>query len=332
MRPSFSHRAARAAKGMIRHGFRRMGVDVRRVGSEDRSSAEPPPLLDDPLEVLYHQRGGSWAAFPCPTEACVYFTGLGLEPGGWHPFTATVEEYLRGRSPAYEGSVFERFHESWRPASAAEAFAGFADAPAALRRVPPYLLYALPWISRSFDETLGTVRDWYRADNSDQGHPDFELERDGLPHFGPVSAAKGRLEWRRLVTLADSMARRGYDRREGDVRVVMLCRGDEVRYLNSGGGYHRTAVARALGIETVPAGFNHPWAIDTADVDLWPAVRSGLWTRDEALRYVDHLFDFDSRAWAREQGLVAGDPRVGPGRAADRSARRSGIPPGSLPC
>jgi hypothetical protein len=44
--------------------------------------------------------------------------------------------------------------------------------------------------------------------------------------------------------------------------------------------------------------------IDVDDVDRWPQVRAGVWTREAAIRYIDHLFDFDATAWARQLGLI----------------------------
>lgn len=61
----------------------------------------------------------------------------------------------------------------------------------------------------------------------------------------------------------------------------------------------------ALGYKTIPAVFKRDHIIRVDDVDYWPQVRSGVWGRDDALRYVDHLFDFDSRAWAQERGLLS---------------------------
>ncbi len=65
---------------------------------------------------------------------------------------------------------------------------------------------------------------------------------------------------------------------------------------------------QALGERTIPAVFKTPCLYDVADVAYWPDVRSGIWSKEEAIRYVDHLFEFDPRSWAREHGLLQGNP------------------------
>lgn len=59
----------------------------------------------------------------------------------------------------------------------------------------------------------------------------------------------------------------------------------------------------ALGFQTIPARFHRQHVVDIEMAEHWPQVRSGLWTQEQAEAYFNHLFDFDSRAWARARGL-----------------------------
>lgn len=81
--------------------------------------------------------------------------------------------------------------------------------------------------------------------------------------------------------------------------MLSLKRGSEYRYLRIGRGFHRTVVMAALGYETVPATFQQPFVSNLDNVDYWPQVRRGVGTREDAIRYFHHLFD-----WASDRGLL----------------------------
>ena len=86
--------------------------------------------------------------------------------------------------------------------------------------------------------------------------------------------------------------------------MQVLKRGDDIRFLNSGGGLHRTVVMSVLGSDVIPARHDRPWVIDVDQAADWPGVRSGMWTEGQARAYVDYLFEFDGQEWARALGLA----------------------------
>jgi hypothetical protein len=61
-------------------------------------------------------------------------------------------------------------------------------------------------------------------------------------------------------------------------------------------GHHRIGAAAALGMTTIPAHVSHGAIINVKDLEHWPQVRIGVWSREQALGYFHHLFDFDSSA------------------------------------
>jgi hypothetical protein len=159
-------------------------------------------------------------------------------------------------------------------------------------------------MSRTPEEADTAVRAWAHGDNIEHGHPEITIDTDGFKDHGPVSPQIGRLEFERLRQTCATLSRVRYDRAKGDVSVLVIRRGDDYRFLNFGGGLHRTAAMKALGHDFVPAKPQRPWVIDVDEVDRWPQVRAGVWTREAAIRYIDHLFDFDAAAWARQLGLI----------------------------
>jgi hypothetical protein len=276
------------------------------LGRAQQAEAEPSvsPIFDDPYEALFYRQGGADAAFHCPIDKCVNVNGLSFSDHGWHPFSALLEEY-RGQAIAeYHGSVLEKYYRLWQPQCASEALIDVHIAPPVFERLPPHFMYLFPWTAGEFCELDRSVKSWYMDDNVEHGNPPGKIETDGFKEHGPVDPQIGLLEFRRLTGILDRLSSEGYRRELGDVRVAMIKRDDDLRFLNWGGGLHRTAAMKVLGHSTVPATFVVPWVIDSRDVDYWPQVRKGNWTRETALRYVDHLFDFDSKAWASSLGLV----------------------------
>jgi hypothetical protein len=292
--------SARIAKAVCR-GLRGFGIARPAAGTPD--AAPTPPLMDDAMEALLHRQGGEAAAFRCPIDQCTHFIGFGFSASGWHPFVTTLLEYRAGHVSTYDRSLLRDYYATWQPRSAAEALAGF-DVSGALTELPSYCFYLTPWTASTPATIAESLAYWTRVENAEHGEPDLDYREHGIGYFGPTHTAKGEMEFRRLTSIYDRLAATGYDRRYGDVNVRVMKRGDELRFIVDGGGYHRTAAFAAAGESVVPATFVEPWVVAEEDVEYWPQVRRGVWSRGDAVRYFHHLFDFDSREWARERGLL----------------------------
>jgi len=284
-----------------------MGYHVmRRKSLQSGSDPALPPLFDDPLEALCYEQGGEAAAFWCPLKYTVKQNALSYSPRGWHPFVATLREYAAGESAGYDDSVLRHFHETHQPENAAEAIAGFGQAPSDYENRPAHVYRLTPWRSRTADWVDQNVRKWSKRDAREHGgsERDWSFDEDGYQYHGPVSERRGRLEYQRLTNLYERLKADGYDRSRGHVHVIVLRRADEIRFLNQGPGNHRTAAMAALGYDTVPTKFYKRHVVDAGMVKYWPQVRSGAWTEEQAEAYFNHLFEFDSRTWAEERGLL----------------------------
>lgn len=262
-----------------------------------RITSAPPPVVDDPRDAF--NRGFEKAAFHCALDHCSEPTGMEIAP--WSAFVATAAGIKEGSCSAYHESPLKRLHEAWRPRDAAEAIPGFDNPPRTLQDLPPYLFYMKPWSKLDPSRVAQLVRRFTRRDNVEHGYPHLTLEH-GVKHFGPIHPEIGEMEFHRLHALVASISDRGYDRRmDIDVSVESLVRGGEWHHISSG-GLHRMAVMRAFGKPSIAA--RPKQIIDVSQVDDWPQVKSGLWDRGSAVRYFHHRFDFDSREWARIQGIM----------------------------
>lgn len=284
----------------IKKTFELAGIEIRRV---DVPSATPR-LFDCPLEALLYSQGGKPSRFNCPVNLSTHCVGLGLGEASWNPFVEMLSQYREDPGLTYQDSILKIYFDSWAPTTAAHAIAGFHDVPKRFHNLPPYQLFLSPWSSLSERDVEEDTIWWNQKDNREHGGEGLSFPGDGWAFFGPVSTAKGELEFNRSVQLFQSIKSNGYDVTCGGVGVTLLKRGSDYRYLIGGGGYHRAAVMRALGFETFPAQFHRNSVVDVADVELWPNVRNGLWAPDQASAYVDHLFDFDGRGWAEEMGFL----------------------------
>jgi hypothetical protein len=302
--PTRIRRLTNAARRSVRTGVRSAGLELRRIRS--RPPGGPAPLVDDPSAALHLVRFGVPAAFACPLEIARDTRGFSFARQGWHPWVAELRDQDRHVHAAGRAtSLLQRYFASFQPRDALEALAGFEpDAPCGLTDLGPDLFWVTPWCAWTPQEMAGAVRDWVARGAREHGLTDFDPDRDGSPYHGPTSRRHAEVESRRLRQATTALRGNGYDRRRGDSLFYLVRRGREQVAVKFGGGYHRTAAMTAIGAATVPAQLRPPLAVDVDDVDDWPQVRSGLWSRRAAVRYVDHLFDFDAVAWARARGLL----------------------------
>ncbi len=300
---------------MIGKIFRKLlalgGFELRRINpsgmviSGKGKREKTPVLYDDMITALHHLRGGAEASFHCPLHACVHRSGLNFYRNAWHPLLETLREYEVDSRLDYDRSSLKRFYDHWQPDTAHLAIAGFTDAPVLFRSLPPHMYYLLPWVSANVEQMDRATRKWYQRDISEHGNTHLDMESHGFTDFGPVSDELGRKEFKRLTDIFNRIKKEGYNREKGDVGVMVLQRNDEYRYLVTGNGYHRMAAMTALGYEKIPASFYRLWILSARDVDCWPQVINGVWSHEAAFQYFNHLFDFDSRAWAEELGLAS---------------------------
>jgi len=286
-------------KIVVKRGLATLGFELRRLPA----TALPAPLYDDPMEAISRINAGELAAIRGSLKDCVMYNGLSLGQQGWHPFVEAARCYLKTGNEAASRAVLDVFYSKWQPINALEALIGARIGPQLLARFPPHLMHA-PWITASPDERMKfTERNVEVESLSITGQ--LLTIKDGYGLHGPVSREKAELEHKRLINIVRSIRKVGYDRTLGDVTAQVLRRGDEYRYRLMH-GHHRASALVALGHNSIPV--VPTMLVDREDVEHWPQVYRGIWSRDEALAYFDHHFDFDSGSWAHAIGLVKESP------------------------
>lgn len=290
-------------KRSLKQLLRSAGYELARTSRQ--KTTEPPQLFGDPVAALHLARGSVPVAIQCPIALSRDTQGFSLAANGWHPLVASIRNHEREQCWAFEGSILRRYFASFQPQNAMEAIPGFrAVDSCGLTALPPHLFFLTPWHPESAERLDRGVRKWSEGDANEHGIDAYDFDRHGVPYFGPASEEVGRMETRRLHALQESILTRGFERELGDCRTYLVRRGHEIRAVVFGRGRHRAVTMAALGHGVIPAQFQPPMAVDVRDVADWPQVRSGVWSQRDALRYVDHLFDFDALAWARKRKLA----------------------------
>lgn len=283
-------------EGGYRHGRGRPWARAVRGWRRLRRGSTPPTppapaTLEHPTDAAFLPGD---VVFEVPVAWCRYPFGFGHGPGAWNPWQATAQQLLAEPATHPDDTVLAAYFARFQPATLAEVL--FAEprrdvpAGAMLWRLTTHeQMDVLPWAPE--------LRPWPpRA-------PGQEGRNAG---FGPAGDAILDLEVWRLRKLTASMASAGFRANPTDmVRGAFVSDGDRHRFVLRA-GFHRVAVAGALGIERIPVRFaaGHPRLVTPDQVDLWPLVRRGVFDRAVALAFVRRLLEEDGSDLARVLGFV----------------------------
>lgn len=115
--------------------------------------------------------------------------------------------------------------------------------------------------------------------------------KDGFTYFGPVSDEKVKVEALRYYNLIQSLCDKGYNRSdhfEGDIcGEIIINKNGEWRWL-AGPGQHRAVVLSSLDYQNIPVRVLR--LVFENEVDIWPNVTSGLYTKKGALKLFHTIF------------------------------------------
>ena len=208
------------------------------------------------------------------------------------PFVAFLKEYETGKVTTYKGSLLERFYNEVQPKSMCEVLGldggPFQDVHA--------MATIMPWWDLTPDNCLPqravdvNATDLLGKEAVSNGLK--EKDNFGWQHFGPISDEVGELEFQRLVTVYKSIKEKGYITR-GSVPIngEFLVTDSDWAWTGLGGKHRMTSLV-ALGWERIPVTTKGRYGapiVKAAEVDSWPNVRNGLFTRDQALTVFSHI-------------------------------------------
>ena len=225
-------------------------------------------------------RRAQWTGQTVRLSDCVSYHGFHYGARSVHPLQNYAMSLQNGRDVGELRAEFAEFVRFYRPGNMAQAM-GIEDLDAAV----PMWLY--PWQQFGAEQWI-----WRRAWRTTPAEcPDI------LTHFSDAGIDSFRIEEECLWTerALQSLAAHGYQpARRGWIRVCnLLARDGRAAHLMLDGN-HRAAALCALGAESI-AVLSEPRAqIMETEVDSWPGVRNGFYSRATALRVFNRFIEGNS--------------------------------------
>lgn len=220
-------------------------------------------------------------------------TGFPCDVDAGNPFVDTLVRQRDYGPVSYDGSLLAEYYRTCIPGNAAEVLGIQPETASSGIKKCTRLGYVFPW--EHADPANRSSRRYSVVQNENTRGGITDVAIDEHPHFGPVSRQKGELELNRLVDVFVSIQQNGFDEWHPQAKSVtagtVLVLENEWR-VHIRKGNHRIAALTALGYRSVPIRFEArvPLIVRREDVDYWPHVRDGLFTKKQALDVFDRIF------------------------------------------
>jgi hypothetical protein len=201
---------------------------------------------------------------------------------------AIVEDFAKFLNLTYHENAYEGFRLEFRNSEGLKNYSSSC------------LAFLTPWSLDNIADIENRVKKIIKTESHISG-----VRYDRKDHFED-QMSHATLHFDRLFHLRKSIKEKGYNflNDPGDpVKGFVLVRKKDHRILIFS-GQHRVAALSGLNYTKIPVKFYYKYIINTDSAADWPLVKNGLWDQQDAIHYFNHLFDFDSRSWAAENGLM----------------------------
>lgn len=253
-----------------------------------------------PLNAYYENMGRP-SVIGVQLEHCRWYgaSGLSYSRDSLHPYIRTLAEYESGVCTVYEGSILQRYWESWAPRNLAEYFRIDTTGCHSLLLQTPPNHNILPWSPAD--------RVSYMEQKQWMNRPDYRAlcEAGCTParSCGPKPAWFGMTRFQRLLSVFESIKTHGYrdvateSEQYEDQHIIVNClvRDADVRFVVAN-GQHRSSALAALG-QSIASVIVHsqtdrgPAVVRREEVSHWPLVRMGIFSASDAEAIFDRIFD-----------------------------------------
>ncbi|REL37542.1 hypothetical protein DYD21_07050 [Rhodohalobacter sp. SW132] len=249
-------------------------IDVRKKGNDPKFlryyCKSQPVIIDAPIE-----KGRGHPVFS-------------FHPSASHPFVIAAKKALIStKSLEIIYNELKIYYENVQPKYAAELL-GLNDNNNELFNYPAWTC-VLPWDIESIEQWAKKNEESIIIENNRAG---INIDAShGWAWTGPVSEFKLNIEAKRLHKLLKSVKKYGYKRNsnpDGDIKSTVLIDENDNWSWMATTGQHRLSVLSALGKKTIPIRVNK--IVDIDDLDIWPNVTSGLYTKKEARQIFNRIF------------------------------------------
>ncbi len=219
---------------------------------------------------------------------------------GIHPYVKAIEACQVNSPLEHEkiiSSVLKSYYQVMQPVNVSELLDLNQNNLSAYFQEPAWMTL-MPWDNYIIDKWKFSYPETVLNENTRQG---FKIGiEDGWSWVGPVSSKKLDVETKRLANVYKSILTNGYLRNnkvDGDIKTIVLVKKNNKWCWQSISGQHRVAVLSALDYKTVPIRVTK--IIREEDVDIWPNVLSGLYTKEQALIIFNKVFNGENPSVAQ---------------------------------
>lgn len=198
--------------------------------------------------------------------------GFSFAKDGWHPFVQTLQEYIKNPNLRYEDSTLSRLYSVYQPGNLQELMLDHVKIP-----LPPICFWPASneLIKRIWIMDRNQLEEIIRKEKTKK---DGE---EGWIYFGPHSQEYGENEFKRLISVYDSIKTKGYLSRLGSEEPVngfFLKKGKATRFILMQGN-HRVSALKVLGYSNVGAIIRpgHPQIINWDDLYRFTEEAGGIY-------------------------------------------------------
>lgn len=196
-----------------------------------------------------------------------------------HPYYETLLQYQKDTNLSYENSALRKYYDDFQPSSVDDIFHDGIYHRSTTSSSGLYE-YVLPW------------------DNKVKRNK-FDVP---LPYSGPFGSKQGEKELLHLISVYNSIKKKGYvpDKwtnvfQPSHIQGYFLRRNHNYRFIVLH-GKHRMASLAALGNQRIPVTFEigRHRVIDIEELNDWPQVRKGKYTKEQAQEIFNSFWDHSS--------------------------------------
>lgn len=283
-------------KSRIKKTVQLFGLDVVKFKKRELLDLSKTDYLD-PISAIYASKGES-ILIKVPLFKCRFDHMLAntCSLDSQSAFIQTLLLYQKGECTSYKESPLKAFYDDFQPQSIADLLS-FSDPCNPILSTTSPLAALWPWSNSTLSESFNRQKLNCVLESRQHG---FDLTyNDGSASFGPVSLEKGELEFHRTITIYEKLKKESFRVDSGGVDNIVC----SILYLDDisdwrvliHAGNHRMAALTVLGYDSITVQINANRGglfsiIRKLEIDSWPAVRQGYYSKDEARAIFDKLF------------------------------------------
>lgn len=267
------------------------GYDITKLNTDELKYPVIKKDLYNPKKILFYAKFNRlpFLCYVPPEQLRGHVMNFSFDDDN-HPFKKAILEAVNSKNEyqAIKDSL-DDFYKNNKPESPAEVL-GLNEKELPNLSDKPAWVAIHPWEDRTIDEVEEKRPDLTQRENKRKGK-DIDID-EGWHLFGPVSKDKLEIEAKRVYELFKKIEKEGYSAYNNNNNIIATIlidqENDKMKWVVYD-GQHRTSILSALDYEKVPVLVKK--IVSRNDVEFWPGVVSGDFTKESALKIFDRVIN-----------------------------------------